>query len=159
MSNLVALLAEKLPVDGVLIILKRNSFRVHIKFQEVCPGRALMAHIHTEAGDLQIVGVYAQANNDEDPTQPVSSLRAQLWDKIAEAVGPASNVLTIMAGDFNMTETKEHAYRDTLPAGGLSAVESSPLMPLRPKLDFMYSLKTFLPTDTLGAPLCWTGSI
>ena len=57
-----------------------------------------MAHIHTNSGDLQIVGVYAQANNDEDPTQPVSSLRAKLWDKIAEAVGPASNILTIMAG-------------------------------------------------------------
>ena len=77
-----------------------------------------MAHIHTDAGDLQIVGVYAQANNDEDPTQPVSSLRAQLWDKIAEEVGPAANILTLMAGDFNMTEVKEHAYRDQTPVGG-----------------------------------------
>ena len=146
-------------MDGVLIILKRNSFRGHIKFQEICPGRALMAHIHTEAGDLQIVGVYAQANNDEDPTQPVSSLRAQLWDKIAEAVGPASNVLTLMAGDFNMTELKEHAYRDNVPAGGLSAAESGPLMPLRLRQGFMHSLRMYPPTGTQVAPQCLTGSI
>ena len=130
---------------GVLIILQRNSFKGHIKFQEVCPGRALMAHIHTDAGDLQIVGVYAQANNDEDTTQPVSSLRAQLWDKIAEAVGPASNVLTIMAGDFNMTELKEHAYRDNVPAGGLSAAEKRSFDALKAKAG-LHALTQDVPT-------------